>query len=75
MAGTTVKPAAPVRPERRTSLLRYLRESRSELRKVNWPTREQTVNLTIVVVVVCLILAFFLFGIDTLFTKIVTKLS
>ena len=75
MAGTTVKPAAPVRPERRTSLLRYLRESRSELRKVNWPTREQTVNLTIVVVVVCLILAFFLFGVDTLFTKIVTKLS
>lgn len=75
MAGTTVKPAAPVRPERQISLLRYLRESRSELRKVNWPTREQTVNLTIVVVVVCLILAFFLFGIDTLFTKIVTKLS
>jgi preprotein translocase subunit SecE len=75
MAGTTVKPVAPARPERRTSLLRYLRESRSELRKVNWPTREQTVNLTIVVVVVCLILAFFLFGVDTLFTKIVTKLS
>ena len=76
MAGTTVKPTTgtPV-ATRQASLLRYLRESRNELRKVSWPTREQTTNLTIVVVVVCLILAFFMFGFDTLFAKIITSID
>jgi preprotein translocase subunit SecE len=75
MAGTTVNPTVGSRPERQASLIRYLRESRIELRKVSWPTREQVTNLTIVVVVVCLALAFFMFGFDTLFAKLVTALG
>ena len=76
MAGTTVKPVTGTpATTRQASLLRYLRESRNELRKVSWPTREQTTNLTVVVVVVCLILAFFMFGFDTLFAKIITSLN
>jgi preprotein translocase subunit SecE len=76
MAGTTVKPTTGTPAvTRQASLLRYLRESRSELRKVNWPSREQTTNLTIVVVVVCLALAFFMFGFDTLFAKIITSID
>ena len=31
----------------------WIRESRSELRKVTWPTPEQTRNLTLVVIAVC----------------------
>jgi len=76
MPGTTATPPASARVERRASpvanLMRYLRESRIELRKVSWPTREQTTNLTIVVVVVCLVLAAFLGGLDALFAKFVT---
>lgn len=54
---------------------RYFRESRIELRKVNWPTREQTTNLTIVVVVVCVVIALFLGGIDILFTDMIKAIS
>ncbi len=76
MAGTTVKPATGTpATARRASLLRYLRESRNELRKVSWPTREQTTNLTVVVMVVCVALAFFMFGFDTLFAKIITSID
>jgi preprotein translocase subunit SecE len=76
MAGTTTNPAtAAQRAERRTSLARYLHDSRIELRKVNWPSREQVTNLTIVVVVVCIVISAFLGGVDYVFASLVKWLS
>ncbi len=75
MAGSTATPASPPRPERHTSLARYLRDSRIELKKVNWPTREQVTNLTIVVVVVCVVISAFLGGLDYLFASLVKVLA
>jgi preprotein translocase subunit SecE len=74
---TTVNkpPAAASRQNGPEALRRYFRESRIELRKVTWPSREQTVNLTIVVVVVCIALALFLGGIDYVFVQLITKIS
>jgi preprotein translocase subunit SecE len=72
MPGSTANPVTPPRPDRQTSLLRYLRESRIELRKVSWPTREQVTNLTIVVIVVCMVLAAFLGILDAAFAKFIT---
>jgi preprotein translocase subunit SecE len=60
---------------RQASLIRYLRDSRIELKKVTWPTREQTVNLTIVVCVVCVVIALFLGGVDFLFASLVSALN
>ncbi len=57
------------------ALRRYFRESRIELRKVTWPTREQTVNLTLVVVVVCVVIALFLGGIDYVFATVIKDIS
>jgi preprotein translocase subunit SecE len=76
-AGASKQPPAPS-TNRTTSaegVRRYFRESRIELRKVNWPTREQTTNLTIVVVVVCVVIALFLGGVDVVFTNIISKIS
>jgi preprotein translocase subunit SecE len=42
----------------------FLKEVRVELSKVVWPTREQTIQLTVVVILVTLIVGFFLGGID-----------
>lgn len=42
----------------------WIRESRSELRKVTWPTPEQTRNLTLVVIAVCVIMSAFLGIVD-----------
>ncbi len=85
MAGTTANPASstpsnrpsapPPAAQRQLSLARYLRDSRIELKKVNWPSREQTTNLTIVVCVVVVAIALFLGGVDLLFSSLVKWLA
>lgn len=47
---------------------RYFREVRTELSRVEWPSRAELVAMTIVVVVVLLILALYLGAWDLLFT-------
>jgi len=42
----------------------FIRDSRLELRKVAWPTREETMQTTLVVAVMVIILAMLLWGID-----------
>ena len=49
---------------------RFFRDTRSELRKVVWPTREQATNLTAVVCVVSLAVGIFLGGLDLLFSQL-----
>jgi preprotein translocase subunit SecE len=68
------KKAAPSRePARRGStksnigVIRYFQETGDELRKVSWPTREQTVRLSIIVLATTVISAVFLGALDALF--------
>ena len=49
---------------------RYLNETIGELRKVNWPTRKEATNLTIVVVIVTLTMSALLGFLDFIYTKI-----
>ncbi len=49
----------------------WAREARSELRKVTWPTPEQTRNLTLVVIAVCVIMAAFLGIVDAIMGTLV----
>jgi preprotein translocase subunit SecE len=46
------------------ALIKYLKNSREELAKVSWPSKEQTINSTILVVVVSVFIATFLGAID-----------
>ena len=48
-------------------LRRYLDESWSELKKVHWPTRQQTVNLTVLVFVVSFVVGVFISICDAVF--------
>jgi len=48
----------------------FVKESRAELRKVNWPTKEQTIKFTGVVIGVSLAVAIFLGVLDYLFEYI-----
>ncbi len=57
------------------SLVRTLREVRSEMKKVVWPTREETVRLTIVVVVLSAIISVVLFAADSLFQLMIIGLQ
>ncbi len=46
---------------------RWAEDIVSELRKVTWPTREETWNLTLVVLIVATAFGFFLGGVDMFF--------
>ena len=76
-AASVPKQPAPTtaRPNGAEGLRRYLRESRLELKKVNWPTQQQVINLTLVVLVVCVVIALFLGGVDALFATLVKWLA
>jgi len=47
----------------------FLQESRQELRRVNWPTREETVRYTVFVIVLSLVFAAFLGALDFIFMQ------
>ncbi len=56
---------------RENRLARFWRETLAELRKVVWPTRDQAVNLTIIVIVTVLAMSAFLGVIDLMLTNLV----
>jgi preprotein translocase subunit SecE len=49
----------------------FFQEVSVELKKVSWPTRQQTMNATVVVIVVSFIVAFFLGIVDVVLARIV----
>lgn len=49
------------------TLVRLFQETRAELRKVVWPSRQETIRLTIVVIVISLVIGLYLFVGDFLF--------
>jgi len=51
----------------------YLKEVRLEMKKVNWPTRQQTLRYTLIVIGVCVAVAVFLGGLDLIFTRLLEK--
>ena len=50
-------------------IVRYVRESRDELRKVIWPTRSETVRHTLLVIGISVFVAIFLGIADWFFSK------
>ncbi|HUW08310.1 MAG TPA: preprotein translocase subunit SecE [Anaerolineae bacterium] len=56
--------------KRENFIVRYLKETRAELRKVNWPTRRQAINLTLIVLAVTAFMAALLGVIDYLFSQL-----
>ena len=49
----------------------YLNETKGELKHVTWPSKNQAILFTIIVVVFSLVVAFFLGAFDFLFTMMV----
>lgn len=52
---------------RENRLVQYVRETRAELRKVVWPTREEAINLTLIVVATLFAMSIFLGAVDYFF--------
>jgi preprotein translocase subunit SecE len=47
-------------------LLGFMKDSRLEVRKMVWPTRAETLQTTLMVMVIVIILSIFLWGVDSL---------
>jgi preprotein translocase subunit SecE len=48
----------------------FIRDVRSELRKVAWPSQRETINLTVVVIALSVAVGLFLGGVDFVFQEL-----
>jgi preprotein translocase SecE subunit len=51
----------------------FVRESTAELKKVDWPSRRQTFQGVVVVIIACAIVGFYLWGLDQIIRPLVDK--
>jgi preprotein translocase subunit SecE len=54
--------------------LTFAREARIELRKVHWPTRQETIQTTFIVAIMVVVLALMLWGIDSILMWLISWL-
>ena len=59
----------------KTSPAEFINQVRAEAKKIVWPTGRETVQTTIMVLIMTTILALFFFGADTVFNAIVSWLT
>jgi preprotein translocase subunit SecE len=52
----------------------FVQEVLAEFRKVTWPSRQELINSTTIVIVVTVVLAFFLGGVDIALSKVVERI-
>ncbi len=63
-----VKPASSIAP------IQFFQEVVAELKKVTWPTREETIKLTVIVITISVIVGGFIGGLDALLVQATTLL-
>ena len=56
------------KPSQPNAVVRYFRETRGEIRKVTWPTRQESWRLTAIVLAVTIATAAFLWLFDFIFS-------
>jgi len=54
-------------------IITFLKEVKLEIKKVNWPTRQETLRYTLIVVGVSLAVAAFLGTLDFIFSRLLNK--
>jgi len=56
--------------KKENAVIKYLKETRAELKKVNWPSRQEATNLTLIVMAVTTFMALLLGLLDYIFAKL-----
>ncbi|MFH1820320.1 MAG: preprotein translocase subunit SecE [Candidatus Nealsonbacteria bacterium] len=49
------------------NIIAFLKEVKLEIKKINWPNRDQTIRYTLIVLGISLVVALFLGGLDYIF--------
>ena len=68
------QPNQPRSGEDRVGVVQFSREVRSELRKVAWPSRSETKNYTVVVILTIVVVTALVAGLDWAFSNSVLEL-
>lgn len=66
--------SASAKPKTENALVRYLRDTRAEIAKVTWPTRETGLRLTGIVLAVTVVSGIFLWIVDSAFNLLIATL-
>lgn len=76
--GRSERPRSPLPPPtggQKVGARRFLREAWVELRKVQWPSKQEVAQGTLVVSVVTIVFAAYLAGVDQVAARIVKELN
>ena len=68
------KPAKKAKPGVFARIKQWCRETKAELKKVQWPTWKQTMNNTLIVLAFCVVVGVCIFAFDTLASGLFTAL-
>jgi preprotein translocase subunit SecE len=60
----------PMLPDFKLNPVIFLKEVKAELMKVVWPTRQEVIKLTIVVIAVSILFGLYIGGLDLVFTQL-----
>ena len=52
-------------------IMQFIREAYAEMKKVQWPTRQQTIHYTILVVIIALVTAAYIGVLDYIFSGLI----
>jgi len=74
LVGAVVAGFIAIQTERGRSIWSLLKEARSEIRRVVWPSNQETNQTTLVVLVLVLIFALILWGLDSLLSWFVSSI-
>lgn len=55
-------------------IIPFLKDVQMEVKKVNWPTKKETIKYTFIVIVVSAVVALFLGGLDFIFSSLVNMI-
>jgi preprotein translocase subunit SecE len=69
LAGKIEKKKVAKKPN---AISRFVRETVGELRKVSWPSRQEAINLTIIVLIVMVVTSIFLYVVDIIGARLLT---
>jgi preprotein translocase subunit SecE len=61
--------------EKGKAFWQFATESRTELRKVVWPSRQETIQTTVMVLAIVAIVGLILWGVDIVLLKVIAKLT
>ena len=68
------KPEKNSKPGFFSRIGKWFKDMKSELKKVQWPTRKQTVNNTIIVILCCIVVGIFIWLFDLLAGSVISAL-